>query len=245
MIQLFHGAGMNVMIKPQIREKDGKYVGKIDFLKKREWKKFEQSYRSYILAFALLAEEEKAQLFCIGTELGKFVKKRSRFWKSLISEIKEVYSGELVYAANWDDYNEFPFWRELDYIGVDAYFPISKKKNPNLHELSLGWKSIAAKMKSVSNEYHKEIILTEYGYRSVEMSASKPWEHSTDEKVDEQSQAFSLNALYQSIWTKDFIAGGFLWRWYPYHPNSGGPMDGSYTVQNKLAEDVVRGVYSK
>jgi homoserine trans-succinylase len=32
---------------------------------------------------------------------------------------------KLTYAANWDDFDKVPFWNELDYIGIDAYFPLS------------------------------------------------------------------------------------------------------------------------
>ena len=245
MIQLFKESGMSVMVKPQVREKDGKYVGHIDFLRKKDWRAFEEGYQSYILSFAKLSEEENVKMFCIGTELGRFVKKRKRFWKSLIKDVRKVYSGDLVYAANWDDYNNFPFWKELDFIGVDAYFPISKEMDPNIDDLTNGWTPIVKKMESVSDEFDKKIILTEYGYRSIEMSADKPWKHSTDAKINEHSQVNSLTALYLSIWTKDFIEGGFLWNWYPYHPNSGGPQDNSYTVQNKQAEEVVREAYSK
>ena len=68
------------------------------------WRKWEDSYRSYILHFALLADSMKVQLFCFGTELGNTVNERPNFWSSLIDTIKKVYYGKLTYAANWDDY---------------------------------------------------------------------------------------------------------------------------------------------
>jgi hypothetical protein len=40
-------------------------------------------------------------------------------------EIRKIYTGKLTYAANWDDFDKVPFWKELDYIGIDAYFPLS------------------------------------------------------------------------------------------------------------------------
>ncbi|MBL1279858.1 MAG: glycoside hydrolase [Fluviicola sp.] len=239
MVKEIRKSGLSVMLKPQIREKDGRYVGDINFAKKKDWKTFEQSYKSYILAFVKLAEEENVELFCIGTELRKFVKSRPKFWKKLIKEIRAIYSGKMTYAANWDDYDEFPYWKELDFIGIDAYFPISKKDAPTSEELVEGWQAILAKMKTVSEENCKKILLTEYGYRSVKKSAAKPWVHTSDAVFDEDSQFNSLAALYAAVWKKEFIAGGFLWRWYPYHPNSGGENDIKYTVQNKLAEKLV------
>ncbi len=244
MVQTAHLSGFSVMLKPQVRESNGRYVGHINFRKKRDWKTFEQSYRAYIFAFIDIAKEENVALFCIGTELGRFVKERPKFWKKLIKDIRKVYNGELTYAANWDDYEKFPYWKELDYIGVDAYFPISKKTAPTYTELAKGWEPIVAKMKKTSKEMRKKILLTEFGYRSIERSAFKPWLHTSDAVFDENSQANSLEALFRSVWKNDFIAGGFLWRWYPYHPTSGGKGDTKYTVQNKLGEEIVRKHYA-
>ena len=237
--------GISIMMKPQIREEDGLYVGHINFSKKREWRTFEQSYKEYILDFVLLAEEEHVELFCIGTELRKFVKSRPKFWRRLIKEIREIYSGKITYAANWDDYDEFPFWEQLDFIGVDAYFPISKKETPKIKDLEEGWQPILKKMEKISDENGKRILLTEYGYRSIEKSAAKPWLHTSNAVFDEESQFNSLSALYNTIWNRKFVVGGFLWRWYPYHPNSGGKNDIKYTVQNKLAEKLVGVTYRK
>lgn len=244
-IQQLHNQGFKIMLKPQIREQNGRYVGHIDFLKKKNWRLFEQSYKAYIFAVLQIAIEENVELFCIGTELGKFVKSRPKFWKKLIKEIRESYKGKLTYAANWDDYETVPFWKKLDYIGIDAYFPISKKKNPTPKDLLEGWESILEKINAIGNAYQKRILFTEYGYRSIEKSASKPWLHSTDATFDATSQANSLQALYKAIWNQPYFAGGFLWRWYPYHPNAGGKGDTKYTVQNKVAENVVRKVYTK
>ncbi|HIP32081.1 MAG TPA: glycoside hydrolase [Crocinitomicaceae bacterium] len=244
MVQLAHENNFSVMLKPQVRESNGRYVGHINYRKKRDWKSFEQSYRTYIFAFIKIAQEENIALFCVGTELGRFVKERPKFWKKLIKDIRKIYTGKLTYAANWDDYEKFPHWKELDYIGVDAYFPISKKQKPTLKELENGWEPILAKMEKTSQLMNKKILLTEFGYRSIQRSAFKPWVHFSDEIFDENSQVNSLEALFKSVWKKDFVAGGFLWRWYPYHPSSGGKGNTKYTVQNKLGEEIVRKYYT-
>jgi hypothetical protein len=61
------------------------------------------------------------ELFCFGTELGIQSQKRLQYWAQLIVKKKNI-KGKLTYAANWDDFDK-PFWNELDYIGIDAYFP--------------------------------------------------------------------------------------------------------------------------
>jgi hypothetical protein len=61
----------------------------------------------------------KMELFCFGTELGNAIAKRPQYWSQLIVKIRK-YTGKLTYAANWDDFDKVPFWKELDYIGIDA-----------------------------------------------------------------------------------------------------------------------------
>ena len=60
-----------------------------------------------------MAEEEKVDIFCIGTELEKFIEHRPAYWRELIAEVRKVYKGKLTYAANWDEYKRVPFWDAL------------------------------------------------------------------------------------------------------------------------------------
>jgi len=98
----------------------------INFDHEKDWDNWFESYRKTILHFALMAEKTKAELFCIGTELRSSVKQQPEKWKELIKEIKTIYAGKLTYAANWDcNFDTIDFWNELDYIGIQGYFPIN------------------------------------------------------------------------------------------------------------------------
>jgi hypothetical protein len=66
------------------------------------------------------------------------VAKRPEYWSQLIKKIKKIYF-KLTYAANWDDFDKVPFWNELDYIGIDAYFPLSNATTPSVLELNDAW----------------------------------------------------------------------------------------------------------
>ena len=234
------------MVKPQIFLGEHKYVGHINYLKRSQWRAFENSYTEMILSYAQLCEEENVDLFCIGTELTSFVQKRNRYWRSLIKSIRKIYSGKITYAANWDSYNTISFWGELDYIGIDAYFPIAKNDDESLEDLKSGWLIYTNKMKGISDQYQKKIIFTEYGYRSHKNCAIKPWEHKKKtDSVNEEAQSLALQALYESIWSQDYFSGGFLWHWKLNPAFVGGPNDADFTVQNKKAENVVRKCYTK
>ena len=113
--------GIKLMIKPQIWVWRGQFTGHISMDSEDQWKVLEESYSSFILMYAAIAEETNAAIFCIGTELEKFVINRPVYWKILIQKIKKVYKGKLTYAANWDEFKRVPFWNELDYIGTVSY----------------------------------------------------------------------------------------------------------------------------
>lgn len=244
-IREFHEQGISVMVKPQIWIGHGTYTGKILMESDEEWVKLEENYSKYILAFAKLATEENVEMICIGTELKHFVEYRPEYWKGLIEEIRKDYSGKLTYAGNWDDFDKVMFWADLDYIGIDAYFPIVKTVKPSLGQLVKGWQPHKEKMDTISEMFSRPIVFTEYGYRSISGCAIKPWDYSEEGRQNQKAQQLALNAFYHVFWDDDTYIGGFLWKWYPDHANAGGSKNKMFTVQNKRAEKTVREVYTR
>lgn len=128
-----------------------------------DWKILEQQYDAFILDFERVAEDTKCEMFCMGTELNKFVVNRPAYWDSLIIKIRMIYKGKITYAENWDTYSNLPFWKQLDYIGLDAYFPLSDAANITTKELETAWKKIKEDIRSLSLKNNKHILFTEYG----------------------------------------------------------------------------------
>ena len=96
-----------------------------------EWDTWFESYRKNMILYAQLAEQNNVELLCIGTELRTSIKHQPLAWQDLIKDIKKVYFGKLTYAANWDDdIGSYTFWEALDYVGVQAYFPLTKDLKP-------------------------------------------------------------------------------------------------------------------
>jgi len=131
--------GIDVLLKPQIWIGRGDYTGHIKLKTEEAWKTLEDSYTAYIMRFVHIAANEKIGMFCIGTELDSFVKERPAYWQQLIKNIREIYTGKLTYAGNWDSYKHVSFWNELDFIGVDAYFPLSEEKTPDATTVTKNW----------------------------------------------------------------------------------------------------------
>ncbi len=236
--------GLKVMIKPQIWLQHGEYTG-MYVPPDSTLADFEKSFEAFVLDYAQIAEQINAEIFCIGTEWQKFIGHDPEFWDQLIAKVKQVYSGSLTYAANWDEYKSTPFWAELDYIGVNAYFPLSEKNHPTLEDLQNGWLPWVEELEWVADQNSKPILFTEYGYRSTVNNASKPWESYTKPEVSLQNQTLAYRALYEELWQQPWFAGGFAWKWFHNHEDRGGERHIGYSPQNKPVEEVIRSVYSK
>ncbi|WP_077399018.1 glycoside hydrolase family 113 [Cellulophaga omnivescoria] len=243
-VDILHANKMSILLKPQIWIRDGKFTGTLEMDSEAHWQMLEKSYSDFILTYAALAEEVNVDIFCIGTELEKFVLQRPDFWSKLIVEVKKVYKGKLTYAANWDEYTRVPFWEKLDYVGVDAYFPLSKDKHPTVAQLKTGWQPHKKALNQMSVNLSKPILFTEYGYRSMDYTGEKPWlvdRNKTNVNLEAQSNA--TKAILEMFWDEDWFAGGYVWKWFIDHENVGGKDDNRFTPQNKPAELVLKQYY--
>jgi hypothetical protein len=176
--------------------------------------------------------------------LEQFVENRPDYWKGLIKRIRGVYNGKLTYAANWDEYTRTTFWEELDFIGIDAYFPLSDEKTPSVEQLKEGWQPWKEKIATLSKSKEKPVLFTEFGYRSMDFTAKKPWlVDRNDESVNLEAQVNAKKAIFSEFWTEDWFAGGYVWKWFINHEKSGGDKDNRFTPQNKPAQQVISDVY--
>ncbi|PRX56415.1 glycoside hydrolase family 113 [Flagellimonas meridianipacifica] len=245
-IEMLKKNGVKVMMKPQIWIWRGEFTGDMMMESEEDWNTLESTYEDFILTFAKLAQETKSEIFCIGTELEEFVKYRPDYWSNLIKKIKKIYTGKLTYAANWDEFSRTPFWKELDFIGVDAYFPLSEERYPTMEELKSGWQPWKTKLVDLSNTTDKPILFTEFGYRSMDYTAKKPWLVDRNQMdVNLQAQADATQAIFDEFWNEDWFAGGFIWKWFIHHDRSGGAEDNRFTPQNKPAEKTIRDFFAK
>ena len=240
---------LQIMLKPHLWIIRGGFTGKLTFDQPEKWQQWETSYQEYILHYARLADSLKIEIFCLGTELESFVKARPQFWPSFIKAVKKVYKGKLTYAANWDEYKRFPYWDQMDYIGIDAYFPLSDAKTPTMVALKQGWQRWLQEMKQVQVKHQKPILFTEFGYRSIYHTAKEPWVSSDQtQPVHFEGQSNALEALFQNLSPQPWFAGGFIWKWYglnSYYRRIDSKTNRGYTPQGKPAEKILKKWYTK
>ncbi|MBU2927731.1 glycoside hydrolase family 113 [Winogradskyella psychrotolerans] len=245
-IEALHKEHIEVMIKPQIWVSHGVFTGLLEMNSEADWKVFETSYSNFILEYAELAEELNVEVFCIGTELETFVKNRPEYWHQLIKSIRSVYTGKLTYAANWDEFWRTPFWAELDYIGIDAYFPVSDMQTPSIEDCLKGWEKHKMGLKEFSEKLNRPIVFTEFGYRSVDYSGKEPWRYDRSmTSVNLEAQSNATQALFEAVWDEEWFAGGYLWKWFIKHHDAGGMKDNQFTPQNKPVEQIIKVRYQE
>lgn len=202
---------------------------------------WEQSYERYILKLAQIAADLEVDLFAVGTELKQSAWKRPKFWRQLIQKVRKIYKGPLTYAANWDEYDKITFWADLDYIGIDTYFPINRQKTPHLKRTLKNWRPIRRKLKKFSKNNNRPILLTEFGYRNVNYAGKRPWTHDKDPAtVNNQAQVNLLTAFFETFWEESWVAGGFAWKWFAHPKNAGNT---SFSVRGKPALKVMQEWY--
>ncbi|MFC6268706.1 glycoside hydrolase family 113 [Frigoriflavimonas asaccharolytica] len=236
-----HTNNLKVMLKPHLWINHNTFTGFLDFNTEKDWQKWEAEYEKYILNFAQIAQTEKVEIFCFGTELQNPISKRPDYWFQLIKKIRAIYSGQLTYAANWDEFDKTPFWKELDFIGIDAYFPLSKVETPSVEELNLSWEKPISDIELIQKKYKKKVVFTEFGYRNSNNSAAEPWTE-TNAVENNQGQANAYEALFQSFENKSWYIGGFAWKWYAddYYKKR---KTIDYTPQEKPSLEIIKKYY--
>jgi len=241
-----HRLGLKVMLKPHIGLSEDKkhWRGEIGekFETEEEWQAWFASYTDMILHYAEMARDNDVEQFCVGTELEGTVH-RSEDWRRVIREVRKLYSGPVVYASNQiKEDNYIDWWDAVDYIGVDAYYRLSKKPKPRLRDLIEGWQPHLAVLEGLSLQYGKKIILTEIGYRSAEGIAARPWDWQREAEVNLAEQELCYRAAFEVFHDKEWFGGMYWWSWET-KPDQGGENDPGYSPHNKPAEKILMDWY--
>lgn len=244
--------GLRLIVKPQvwIAESEGPdlWSANVAFEDEADWAAWEADYHAFLLHHARLSEEIGADVLVVGTELGRAVRERPAFWRGLIAEVRGVFSGRLTYAANWhDDAEHVAFWDALDFVGIQAYFPLVETGTPSADALRAGWQEPKRRLRALRERWGRPLLFTEIGYRSVPFAAARPWqwpERGEDVRPDPALQARLYAAAFEAWWAEPGFAGLVLWKWYG-QPRDGAAHAGDYSPQGKPAEAVLRAWFGR
>jgi hypothetical protein len=246
--------GLKVLLKPQVDVLDGTYRGLIAPANRPAWF---ASYRAMLLHYATLALQSKAAGLVVGVELGSMVSgpRDTVLWRSMIRSVRNVgYRGQLTYAANWDQLGLVGFWRSLDYIGVDAYFPLiphGRQSQPTIAQLVSAWHrsyvvggpvNWVNRIARLEHDERRPVVFTELGYVAASCTAADPYDvapvcpSGARSVATEHAQQDAYVAALR-VWSRTpYVRGIYWWDW-PTDANQG---TDAYSPRGKLAEQTLR-----
>lgn len=237
-VEIARGYALESALVPQVDLDDGSWRGTIASADPTTW--FE-SYRTFLLPWASLAESLGATMFVVGTELAGTIG-CEREWRDTIAQVRGRFSGTLTYAASWDEVDRVPFWDALDRVGVDAYFPVAHRRDPGRLEILAGWQPWILRLQSLQHRVGRPLLFTEIGYRSVDGAGMHPFATGSSGTVDAREQADLYWGALQAIAPHGWIDGLCWWNW-PANPATD-TVGIDYTPRGKPAEGVLREAWS-
>jgi len=204
--------GLRVLWKPQIWLRDS-WPGEVAMTSEEDWRAWFRAYRRFLVHQAVLAQWTGAEVFSVGVELGKTMPRQAD-WHRLIAAVGTVYEGPLTYSANWHgDFDHVPFWDKMDYLGVNAYEPLTGDPAADDRALADGARRVVANLRARARRHGKPLLLTEVGFAAHEAAWVAP--HEEGETLSHEDQARAYRALLGALpapGEADWLGGAFVWK---------------------------------
>ena len=220
---------------------------------------FWPQYEAYLDEVATIAQNNNVDAMNVGTEmkgLDSFfsisdfdpvaagnqsnptpaqLNQQTAYWDTVIDSVASIYSGQIGYAANWDNYNSTRVtnnvWShpEINYVGIDSYFrfesgnyviptsesdPLQTYPNEDFIQLVANeWNQrLNEQIMPFAAGLGKPVVFTEQGYQHHNGASRNPQIESGSVDTAEQIMAFQglLRALDGRA--EDFLAM-HIWQW--------------------------------
>jgi len=243
LIAYAHGKSLRVALMPIVlleKAREGEWRGKIA---PTSWDDWWADYSDYILRYARIAAQTRAEIFIIGSELVSTESQADR-WRSLIAAVRDVYKGRLCYSANWDHYRPIEWWDALDIIGMTTYYDLTGGAEPTVERLLEAWKPIKNDILEWQAKINRPIMFTEVGWPNQETAAQYPWDYYRNpDSPDPQAQANCFEAFFRTWISEKAVAGFLVWEWQNDPGQKTGPQDPSYVPVGKPALRIIRKYY--
>jgi hypothetical protein len=239
--------GLRVLLIPHLWVETTGWRGEIDPGSEDAWRHYQAQYRRFVLHWAEVAAEAHADIFSVGVECKSWSGRFAPYWFELIRGVRAVFHGELTYSANWDEADGVLFWEQLDYVGINAFYPLASMPNASYAQYAQGAEVAVQRAGALGALAGKPVLFVEIGYTTRPDAAVEPWlwpDLMQDVHVDEWEQARALSALLGAAATKPWLAGVFVWRYYANLDDISQEASWGFSPHAKLAERVLRNVFS-
>ncbi len=246
-IRQAHERGLHVMLVPHLWVESGEWRALIDPGSDEGWARWSDAYRTFLLAWADVAQEGDVELLSVGVELRSWVTTpRVELMKPIVADVRSRFKGLLTYSANWDDAELTLLWDWVDLVGINGFYPLADRDGAPREVLELGGVRVAEQIARLGNDLGKPVLLTEIGYTTRKDPAIRPWEWPealSNVQVDEAAQAEAYAALIGPLLAEETVAGFFVWRYYADPDDVSQESAWGFSPRGKLAEVVLRDAF--
>lgn len=239
--------GLRVLIIPHLWVETAGWRGELDPGSPERWAEYQRSYRDFVLSWAAAAEQFGADAFSIGVECKSWSGRFGSYWLQLISDVRRTFRGQLGYSANWDEAEDVLFWDALDFVGINAFYPLAAQGGSDYATYARGAERALERAADLGRLVDKPVVFLEIGYTSRPDAAVEPWLWPDDMShvtVDEWEQARALSALIGAAVTKPWFHGFFVWRYYANLDDISQEAAWGFSPHAKLAERVLGNVFT-
>ncbi|HEX4351775.1 MAG TPA: hypothetical protein VHZ95_02650, partial [Polyangiales bacterium] len=168
------------------------------------------------------------------------------FWTEFIDDVRSHFHGELTYSANWDEADDVLFWDRLDFVGINAFYPLAAHNGASYAEYEQGATRAVDRAVALGRIVDKPIVFVEIGYTTRRDAAVQPWlwpDDMHDVVIDEWEQARALSALMNAAIAEPTLRGLFLWRYYANLDDVSQEASWGFSPHGKLAEPLLSNIF--
>ena len=226
--------GLRIVLKAMVNCRDGYWRAYIRFFDhpvpvEPGWEEWFASWGAHVKRVAGLAEENEADLYCVGCEMVG-TDHREEEWRALIREVRKIYRGPLTY--NCDKYQEdrVTWWDALDVMSSSGYYPLRDMEQ----EFS--------RIEKAAEREGKPFMFMECGCPSRAGSEDRPNDWRFGREASPGAQAKWYGAFIRMLEKYPFVRGTGWWDWPAtrLYPEETGPENTGYCTWGKPANGLLR-----
>jgi len=203
-----------------------------------------RSYHRLLLPYVRAAQAGHAATFVLGTELVSL--EGAPQWAGLVRSFRSVYSGQLTYDENQDEFASGTANPPVPSGNIDAYPEFGLPASASVARLTSSWDAwLGAQPMSV----RRGLTLSEIGIDAVAGSYQDPWDYRTARTapIDTHIQAAWFQAVCNAV-SDERIGGGVYWWEVNFDASTAHPRpfeSDRLTFLDRPAQRVIRKCFAK
>ena len=226
--------GLKIILKAMVNCRDGYWRAYIRFFDQDVpteacWGDWFASWEAHVCRVADMAEENKADLFCIGCETVG-ADSREKEWRKVIRSVRQRYRGPITYNCDKFQEDRLTWWDDLDIISSSGYYPIDAL-DENLQRIQ-----------RTAEKWGKPFLFMECGCPSRERSQYRPNDWRFGGATSPEAQKLWYEAFTEALIRYPFVRGTGWWDWSAtrLYPAEAAEDNNGYCTYGKPANEVLR-----